>query len=180
MATPRIAKLSRADKVRLDKELVKARRALKRYGFPLTSDAGPEEVVAVVDHFAECLTTLKPEPSQAILRAVGFLFAEQLHRAHDGVWRARPMGKERPLLVYTHDGAIAVFPDVVVARKTIAEIAEHYTLAGIFKAFGKVVKKGAAFRTTLTPKEAKLLFRFPRDPASWSVWGVKWKLEPWA
>jgi len=168
--------LNDADRAKLEKTLTAAVNSLKKLGHEVSRDHAPPTIIALLQRITTDASTL---PSKPGLRAMGFFFAEQVHRAHGADWGVRCVNDDRTLFLYTKDKAICLNPSRTVEQAASPDMGKYFSLEGIFSAFGKVVSHGEGFKELLSPDEARHLFEPSAYPGAWPVWGVHWKLPPW-
>jgi len=82
-------------------------------------------------------------------------------------------------MIFSKDRAVSLNPSRTLTALTDRAMHRHFSLDGLFQAFGKIVHDGQGFAELLSPDESRHLYQDRRDPNGWPVWGVNWKLPPW-
>jgi hypothetical protein len=171
--------LDEEDRAALAKKIAAGYAALKKQGIVLNANAEPTVIVGALAELAKKLPDLQPPLPKAALGNLGFTFAEQIHRAFGVQWRVRCANKARDPMLFSDDRAVSFNPARVMGALADRSIHSHFSLEGLFHAFGKVVRNGEGFTSVLSPEESKHLYRDANGPGTWPVWGVYWKLPPW-
>lgn len=171
--------LGAEDTAALTRRLGAGFSALKKLGVTVGADADPTAIVNALTGLSRTLPDLRPAPQKAVLVNLGFVFGHQLHRAFDADWRVRVANKARDPMIFSRDRAVSLNPSRTLGALSDRAMHRHFSLDGLFQAFGKIVHDGKGFAEILSPDESRHLYQDRRDPNGWPVWGVYWKLPPW-